>query len=101
MRIRGLSDKQMDSYFSDMITKEDMLPYLEGSEQQGYRRGLRDGLEQGRDRGLAEGKAEGKSEGRSMALADVARSLLAMGLPVEQIVTATGLSAEQVKALKP
>lgn len=101
MRIRGLSDKQMDSYFSDMITKEDMLPYLEGSEQQGYRRGLLDGLEQGRDRWLAEGKAEGKSEGRSMALADVARSLLAMGLPVEQIVTATGLSAEQVKALKP
>ena len=93
MRIRGLSDKQMDSYFSDMITKEDMLPYLEGSEQQGYRRGLLDGLEQGRDRWLAEGKAEGRSE--------VARSLLAMGLPVEQIVTATGLSAEQVKALKP
>ncbi len=39
MRIRGLSDEQIESYFSDMISKEELQPYLEGSELQGYRMG--------------------------------------------------------------
>lgn len=84
MRIRGLSNEQIESYFSDMISKDEMLPYLEGSELQGYRRGLKEG----KDKGLAEGKAE------------VAKALLGIGMPVEQIVSVTGLTAEQVKALR-
>lgn len=43
MRIRGLSDEQIESYFSDTISKDEMLTYLEGSEQQGYRRGFKEG----------------------------------------------------------
>lgn len=75
MRIRGLNDEQIESYFSDMISKEELQPYLEGSELQGYRRGLR------------EGKAE------------VAKALLGFGMPLEQIISVTGLTAEQIKAL--
>jgi len=88
MRIRGLSNEQIESYFSDMISKDEMLPYLEGSELQGYRRGLREGKE----KWLAEGKAEGKTE--------VAMALLGIGMPLAQIVSVTGLTAEQVEALK-
>ena len=47
------------------------------------------------DGARAEGHAEGHAEGR----ADVARSLLKMKLPIEQIVTATGLTHEEVEAL--
>ena len=42
-----------------------------------------------------EGKAEGLAEGR----ADVARNFRDMGLPLEQIAKATGLSVEQIAAL--
>lgn len=92
MRIRGLNDEQIESYFSDMISKDEMLPYLEGSELQGYRRGLREG----KDKWLTEGRAEGKTEGK----AEVAKALLGIGMPVEQIVSVTGLTSAQVEALR-
>ena len=72
IRIRRLSDEQIESYFSDMISKDEMLPYLEGSEPQGYRRGLKEGLQQAKDKWLAEGKAE------------VAKAMLLGGMPVKQ-----------------
>lgn len=88
MRIRGLSDEQIESYFSDMISKDEMLPYLEGSEQQGYRRGLKEG----KDKWLAEGRTEGKAE--------VAKAMLLNGMPVDQIKLFTGLSAVRIEALR-
>lgn len=88
MRIRDLHDEQIESYFSDMISKEELQPYLEGSELQGYRRGLKDGLQQGKDKWLAEGKIE------------VAKALRDIGMSVEQIVNVTGLTIEQAEALK-
>ena len=48
-----------------------------------------------REEGKTEGKAEGLAEGR----ADVARNFRDMGLPLEQISKATGLSIEQIAAL--
>lgn len=72
IRIRRLSEEQIESYFSDMISKDEMLPYLEGSEPQGYRRGLKEGLQQAKDKWLAEGKAE------------VAKAMLLGGMPVKQ-----------------
>ena len=45
---------------------------------------------------LAEGEAKGKAE-RDL---EIAKNLRAMGLPVEQIVRATGLSSTAVSALK-
>lgn len=92
MRIRGLSDEQIESYFSDMISKDEMLPYLEGSEQQGYRRGLKEG----KDKWLAEGRTEGKAEGK----AEVAKAMLLNGMPVDQIKLFTGLSAVRIEALR-
>ncbi len=80
MRIRGLSDEQIESYFSDMISKEELQPYLEGSELQGYRRGLR--------------------ESKDKWLAEVAKTLLGIGMPVEQIASVTGLTAETVEGLR-
>ena len=48
-----------------------------------------------REEGFNEGKAEGREEGRN----EVARNLKEMGLPVDQIVKATGLSREMIAAL--
>ena len=54
--------------------------------------GKREGLEQGLEQGLAEGQHRKAIE--------TARRLLSMGLGADQIVQATGLSVEQVTALK-
>ena len=99
MRIRGLSDEQIESYFSDMISKDEMLPYLEGSELLGYRRGLKEGQDKWRAEGRTKGKAEGRIEGRTEGITEVAKALLGIGMPVEQIASVTGLTAEQVKNL--
>ena len=79
MRVSGLDDTQIDKYFSDMMTKEEMLPYIEGAEQQGY------------SRGLDEGKAEG--------VAQVAKALLSMGQTKEIVAKATGLTTRQIDDL--
>ena len=47
-------------------------------------------------RGLAKGRAEGLAEGR----AEVAREMLADGMPTEMVCKYTGLSADEVEALK-
>lgn len=79
MRISGLNDKQIDNYFSDMLTKEEMLPYIEGAEQQGYHKGFE------------EGEARGRAE--------VARALLKEGMPFEQVAKYTGMSIELLKGM--
>ena len=102
MRLNGLDDAQIDNYFSDMMTKEEMLPYIEGAEQQGYLRGKEEMLpyiegaeQQGYYRGLEEGEIEGMAEG----VAQVAKALLAMGQTKETVAKATGLTAAQIDEL--
>ncbi len=92
MRVSGLDDVEIDNYFSNMMTEKEMRPYIEGAEQQGYRRGFEAGVEQG----IEQGKAEGMEKG----MEKVARSLLSIGIPVEQIGIATGLSSERIEALR-
>ena len=88
MRVSGLDDKEIDNYFSDMMTEKEMRPYIKGAEQQGYRNGFKAGTEQG----MAEGIEKG--------IEKVAKSLLSLGIPVEQIVIATGLSKEKIEAIR-
>ena len=52
------------------------------------------------DYNLEKGRAEGKKEGRQEGIYEVARNLLAMGLPKTSIMQATGLSKEEIDNLK-
>ena len=54
----------------------------------------------GREEGRAEGIAIGRAEGKAETQARIARNLLKMGMPVEEIAKATSLSEEQIAALK-
>ena len=56
----------------------------------------RNTIEYAREEGLRAGLAEGLAEGE----ARVAKKMLAAGEPVEKIIEFTGLSAEQLAALK-
>ena len=53
----------------------------------------------GRAEGLAQGHAEGRIEGREEANMEVARKMLAAGMPVEQIVQFTGMDRGTVEKL--
>ena len=88
MRVSGLDDQEIDNYFSDMMTEKEMHPYIKGAEQQGYRKGFKAGVEQG--------TAEGVEKG----IEKVAKSMLSLGIPVEQIEIATGLSPERIETLR-
>ena len=51
-------------------------------------------------KGEAKGRAEGRAEGEAKGRAEAARNLLRMGLELSQISEATGLSPEEIEALR-
>ncbi len=57
-------------------------------------------MAEGEAKGRAEGEAEGRAEGEAKGKADTARNLLRMGITPSQISEATGLSLEEIEALR-
>ena len=72
--------------------ERDAISELAWATQQGIQQGIEQGIEQGIGEGIARGLAEGKRE--------TAKNLLSMGLDVEKIALATGLSVEEVTSLR-
>jgi predicted transposase/invertase (TIGR01784 family) len=88
------------------LSKEErarMLYEAQIKQERDDRARMRGALEQGLALGKAEGKTEGivkgRLEGKSERTIEIARKLLKMKLPLEQIVKATGLSCEAIKNL--
>ncbi len=52
-----------------------------------------------RQEGETRGEAKGRAEGASARTDEIARNFKAMGIPIDQIAQATGLTPEQVQAL--
>ena len=82
------------------LTKEDFLKYVESEQiyydlDGAFRTANKKGYTQGKKKGLAEGRAEGLAEGR----AEVAKKLKVMGIAVDDIVQATGLTLEEIDKL--
>ena len=61
--------------------------------------GLFEGECKGRAKGMAEGRAEGRAEGQKEGRMETAKNLKAMGLNIDDIVKATGLTVDEVAAL--
>ena len=62
-------------------------------------KGHKDGLKEGRKQGRKEGREEGKAEGREEAKIEMARNMMANGLPISDILKYTGLTEEKVLSL--
>ena len=67
--------------------------------EEGLQKGLQKGLEEGLQKGLQKGKAEGKAEGRQEEKHSIALNLKKLGVSIEQIAFATGLSIEEIEKL--
>ena len=91
MTVRALSENDIKECFNDMMTLEDMQPYIEGSHELGYRKGLSEGMEIGRKEGLKEGREEDR---RSLLGA-----LLKAGVSEDILASATGLSRAEIEKL--
>ena len=61
-----------------------------------YQQYHRDGLEAGRREGLREGRREGRREG----VLDMARSLLALNVPIDVIAQSSGMTRAEILALQ-
>ncbi len=61
----------------------------------GWKAGIAHGLAQGKSLGLAEGEARGSRR----AKLETARNLCAMGLSIDKIVQATGLTIQEVESI--
>ena len=64
---------------------------IEKGLKEGFDKGLKEGLKEGMEKGIAEGEKKGRY--------DIARNLLAMGLPIDSIMQATGLSRDEITSL--
>ena len=78
----------------DLFEKHDSA-LIEKGKKLGLDEGKKLGLDEGKKLGLAKGKTEGKAEMAS----SIARNLIAMRMPEDDIAKATGLSIDQVQAL--
>ena len=78
--IAGFSKEKRAKYDTDMITERDYYNILETAKK--------------------EGEAKGELKGRREAAMQIAKNMLASGMPEEQVIAMTGLTAEQLAALK-
>lgn len=107
LRMDKLSASEQKEYERHM----EALRYQRSVIQTGWIEGRAEGKAEGKAEGRAEGRAEGKVEGKIEGLAEgkaeglvegkieVARSLKEMGLSLEQISKATGLSKDDIEKL--
>ena len=96
LEISGFTDAELRAYdkFWDSVSVERTL--LDDR----YQKGKEEGRAEGKEEGRAEGKEEGRAEGMSQRSLEIARNLLSLGLPINQITQATGLTEEEIELLK-
>ncbi|MBR1713630.1 MAG: Rpn family recombination-promoting nuclease/putative transposase [Treponema sp.] len=94
------------------IFERDRISSMNASLREGREKGLAEGrakgLAEGRAKGLAEGRAKGLVEGREKGLAEgraegkkeIAKSMLDGGMEIRKISLFTGLSEEEIEALR-
>ena len=80
--------------------KEEMLRYEAAERAEMEAEGRAEGLTEGIAKGRTEGKAEGRVEGKKIQALETAKTLLEMGLSIQQIIKATGLTEEEIMQLK-
>ena len=98
-----LSPTERKLYESRMKLKSDITTISETQFSAGVERGLAEGkslgLAEGKSLGLAEGKSLGLAEGSRQKALETAHNLLVIGLSIENIAKATGLTVQEVENL--
>ena len=82
--------------------REYMTLYMQYQQyhRDGLEAGRREGMREGRREGLREGRREGLREGRREGVLDMARSLLALNVPIDVIEQSSGMTRAEILALQ-
>lgn len=111
LRVDSLSDQDKRAYVRHMESIRHMKSIFDTSHYEGYEEGIEEGRAEGRAQGIAERRAEGRAEGKAQGIAEgraegeleksleIARNLLSLGIPVSQVLKATGLTQEQINKI--
>ena len=78
----------------------DIAQYAETEEYSKLWTAHNDGKRQGLEQGIEQGLEQGLAEGEHRKAIETARNFLQLGLSIQQVASGTGLSVEQVTALK-
>lgn len=109
--VSALNQEERLKYDEGLRKYRDTLSVLEGAKQDGLAEGRAEGrakgraegraegLAEGRAEGLAEGRAEGRAEGATSEKIETAKRLLAIGASRDIIMTATGLTEQEIVSL--
>ena len=81
--------RQYDAHMDTIMVQNDVLDTARDE-------GIAEGLKKGREEGLVKGREEGRAED----VASVVRNLIASGMNDELILTATGISREELDEIR-
>ena len=94
--ISKFNPTELKLYEDSVNAYRDIVNARKTAEKKKYAEGKEDGRAEGRE----EGRAEGREEGRAEEKVEIARKLLEMNSPVNDIAKATGLSIEEIERLR-
>ena len=95
--LSALPEEERDKYENSIDILRDNLAVMAAARNEGEREGIAKGMAKGVAKGMAKGKAEGKAEGKEEKQWEIVLRMQKMGLPIETICQATGLSEEEIK----
>ena len=88
-------DKAVDRFYVSRIYEEDMQDRVENA----MREGREEGMKEGREEGMKEGREKGMKEGKKEGKLEDAQNLKRLGVSLDIISQATGLSLEDIENL--
>lgn len=86
-----MDEETRDKILENMTTERDLKNQFDYARKEGHAIGM--------EEGRAEGRAEGRMEGQIEACLENARNFKHLGVPIDIICQATGLSSEVVEGL--
>ena len=84
--LRKLTPEERELYDEDIKVMRDLYATQKWEEEQ-------------KRMEIEKGRAEGREQGRAEVKLEIAKNLLAMGIPMDKVVQASGLTEEQISAL--
>ena len=93
--VAAFSKEKYDIYQADMKTERDIAYFADVR----YEEGLAEGRKKGHEEGREQGREQGREEGREEEKLSLAKNFKTIGISIEQIAKATGLSAETILKL--
>ena len=93
--VRALTKEEQMQYDHALKVYRDNYNTFQGAIEEGMKEGREKGLKEGREKGIKEGREEGKADKTK----EIVQNMKKMGMSIEQIAQACGISVEEAEKL--